>query len=49
MWCAGMAGGLASGAIAQALADWSWVTSFKTFTYYDVLFALSAGLVYRVF
>jgi MFS family permease len=41
---AGMAGGLASGWIAQTLVDWTWVTSIKTFTYYDVLFGLSAGL-----
>jgi MFS family permease len=41
---AGAAGGLSAGAIAQSLHDWQWVTAFKTFTYYDVLFALSALL-----
>jgi MFS family permease len=43
---AGCAGGLASGAIAQLLqnAHFQWVTPFKTFTFYDVLFAISALL-----
>jgi MFS family permease len=41
---AGMLGGLASGIIAQSLEHWQYVTWFKTFRYYDVLFALSAFL-----
>ena len=41
---AGLSGGLASGWIAQSLVDWTWATSVKTFTYYDVLFGLSAVL-----
>jgi MFS family permease len=43
---AGCLGGLASGAIAQFLKDahFQWVTPLKTFTFYDVLFALSAVL-----
>jgi MFS family permease len=41
---AGCCGGLVAGAIAQALRDWTWVTAVKTFTLYDVLFALSALL-----
>lgn len=43
---AGCMGGLASGLIAQHLKniDWQWVTAYKTFTFYDVLFALSAAL-----
>jgi len=39
---AGMLGGLSAGVIAQSLEHWQWVTAFKTFTYYDVLFAISA-------
>jgi len=40
---AGCLGGLAAGVIAQVLKDydWKWVTAFKTFTFYDVLFVLS--------
>jgi MFS family permease len=40
---AGFAGGLSAGILAQWLRDidWKWVTEFKTFTFYDVLFALS--------
>jgi MFS family permease len=41
---AGCLGGLASGAIAEALRDWRWQTAWKTFTHYDVLFILSAAL-----
>ncbi len=41
---AGAAGGLSSGLIAQLLKDWTWITPLKTFTYYDVLFLLSAAL-----
>lgn len=43
---AGMSGGLAAGLIAQWLEHWTWqpLAGFKTFTYYDVLFALSAML-----
>jgi MFS family permease len=41
---AGMLGGLSSGLIAQTLKDWHWITPLKTFTYYDVLFLLSAVL-----
>lgn len=43
---AGCLGGLSAGVIAQVLRDmnWQWVTSFKTFTFYDVLFVLSALL-----
>jgi hypothetical protein len=43
---AGLLGGLASGAIAQAMGDWHWrpAGAFKTFNYFDVLFALSALL-----
>jgi MFS family permease len=39
---AGCLGGLSSGLVAQSLKDWHWVTAFKTFTFYDVLFAGSA-------
>ncbi len=46
---AACAGGLASGAAAQAMGGWRWqptghlaFLSFKTFDYYDVLFAVSA-------
>ena len=42
-------GGVTSGIVAQALGDWHWhpagamaFLNFKTFDYYDVLFALSA-------
>src|SRR5581483_4671145 len=43
---AGCLGGLAAGVIAQSLRNWHWHPSFawKTFTFYDVLFALSAVL-----
>ena len=41
---AGAVGGITAGIIAQSLHAWQWTTSFKTFTYYDVLFALSALL-----
>ncbi len=43
---AGFGGGLAAGFLAQWLRDinWQWVTQFKTFTFYDVLFAGSAVL-----
>lgn len=43
---AGCLGGLAAGLIAQHLKDWSWqpLEGFKAFTYYDVLFVLSAAL-----
>jgi MFS family permease len=43
---AGCLGGLAAGAIAQGLKDWSWqpLAGMKTFTNYDVLFALSGVL-----
>jgi MFS family permease len=43
---AGCLGGLAAGAIAQGLKDWSWqpAAGMKTFTNYDVLFALSGVL-----
>jgi MFS family permease len=40
---AGCLGGLAAGLIAQALRNWEWQTSLKTFTLFDVLFALSAA------
>lgn len=41
---AGFLGGMASGWIAQALAHMHWqpITGIKAFTFYDVLFALSA-------
>lgn len=43
---AGCMGGLAAGLIAQVLGNWHWHPSFawKTFSFYDVLFALSAVL-----
>jgi len=43
---AGLAGGLASGVIAQMLGDWHWqpLATLKTFNYFDVLFVLSALL-----
>ena len=43
---AGMLGGLASGVIAELLRDWHWqpLEGFKVFTFYEVLFALSALL-----
>lgn len=43
---AGCLGGLASGVIAQWLqnSNFRWETGLKTFTFYDVLFALSALL-----
>jgi MFS family permease len=41
---AGGLGGIAAGVIAQVLQNhhWQWVTSYKTFTFYEVLFVLSA-------
>ncbi len=41
---AGCLGGLSSGLIAQALRDWHWtpVAGWKTLSFYEVLFALSA-------
>jgi MFS family permease len=43
---AGCLGGLAAGLIAQALSTWEWVPAagMKHFSFYDVLFALSAAL-----
>jgi MFS family permease len=41
---AGMLGGFSSGIIAQSLKDWHFITPLKTFTYYDILFLLSALL-----
>lgn len=43
---AGCLGGLAAGAIAQLLQNWHWrpFPALKTFSYYDVLFFLGAGL-----
>jgi MFS family permease len=43
---AGCMGGLAAGCIAEILRDWHWqpLASGKTFTAYDVLFALSGVL-----
>jgi MFS family permease len=43
---AGCLGGLAAGGIAQALKDWSWqpLAGGKTFSNYDVLFAISGVL-----
>lgn len=43
---AGCLGGLSAGFVAQLLRDmdWQWVTSFKIFTFYDVLFVMSALL-----
>ena len=43
---AGCLGGLAAGLIAQAMGNWHWHPSFawKTFSFYDVLFALSGVL-----
>ncbi len=42
---AGCAGGLMSGVIASALRDWQWhVEGYKTVTYFEVLFAISAVL-----
>ncbi len=40
---AGFTGGISAGFLAQWLRDmnWEWVTAFKTFTFYDVLFLLS--------
>ncbi len=40
---AGFLGGIVGGIIGQYLKDidWQWVTSFKTFTFYDALFAFS--------
>ena len=43
---AGCLGGIAAGLIAQGLGTWEWVPAagLKHFTFYDVLFALSAVL-----
>jgi hypothetical protein len=44
---AGCLGGLAAGVIAQSMRNWEMTLSFlplKTFTYFDILFALSALL-----
>ena len=43
---AGCLGGLAAGLIAQHLKDWNWqpIEGYKAFTFYDVLFVLSAVL-----
>lgn len=41
---AGGLGGITAGIVAQSLRQWEWVTAYKTFTYYDVLFAMSGGL-----
>src|SRR5581483_4908048 len=44
---AGCLGGLASGVIAEQLRHWHWTPpalGFKTFNFYDVLFALSGVL-----
>jgi MFS family permease len=43
---AGCLGGLVAGLIAQALSTWDWapVAGLKHFSFYDVLFALSAVL-----
>lgn len=41
---AGCAGSLTAGCIGTWMKDWQWVTAFKTFSFYDVLFVLSAVL-----
>jgi MFS family permease len=44
---AGCLGGLSSGILAQSLQHWEWTPSFwgyKTFTFYEVLFAISGVL-----
>ena len=43
---AGCAGGLVAGGVAQLLSNWHWqpLASFKTFSFYDVLFVASAIL-----
>ena len=43
---AGCLGGIAAGLIAQGLGSWEWAPAagLKHFTFYDVLFALSAVL-----
>lgn len=39
---AGCLGGLTAGGIGTWLKDWQWITGLKTFSFYDVLFVLSA-------
>lgn len=43
---AGCLGGLSAGYLAESLHDWAWqpVSGWKTFSFYDVLFALSGVL-----